>query len=391
MALNLAIIVLFGLIFHFIFARMNLPGLLGVLLLGIVMGPHGADLIDESIMNMSDDLRKIALVVILLRAGLGINRKSLEKIGLPALKMGVIPTVSEGLAIMLLGILLLDFTTVDAGMLGFIIAAASPAIIVPKMLEYIHQRKGETKGIPTMILAGVSLDDVVAITLFSGFAGYYGGQQASVYWHVFSIPLAVITGVLSGALAGIVLVYVFRRFRVRDTKKTLIVLATAILFTASEARIHEVIPFAALLGVMVIGFTMMEKNRQLAVKLADKLNKIWVFSEILLFFLVGVAVNPLLVYDAGLLGLGIIIIGLFARSAGVYLALAGSNLSLKERNFCVMAYWPKATVQAAIGAVPLSLGVPAGEIILAFAVLSIMFTAPLGAIAIHLSGEKVLT
>mgnify|MGYP001121362459 CR=1 FL=1 len=390
MALSLSLIVIFGILFHQLFARMHLPGILGVLLSGILMGPYGIDMIDESIMVMSGDLRKIALVVILLRAGLGIKRKSLAKVGVPALKMGFIPAILEGLFIMVIVIWLLDFDIPQAGMLGFILAAASPAVIVPGMIHYINRGKGASKGIPTMILAGVSIDDVVAITLFSTFVGVYGGQQVNIAWQVLDIPMSLISGVLIGGAIGLVLVKLFNRFQLKDAKKVLIVLAVAIFLAVTEDLVPFAIPFAALLGVMMMGFVMMEKSEKTGTLLSGKLNSVWVFAEILLFFLVGAEVNVLLALNSGLIGLGIIFAGLVARSLGVMFALNRTHFNLRERGFCVLAYWPKATVQAAIGAVPLSLGAPHGEFILAVAVLSIVVTAPLGAIAIRLTGDKVL-
>jgi len=390
MALSLSLIVIFGILFHQLFARMRLPGILGVLLAGILMGPYGIDMIDDTIMMISGDLRTIALVVILLRAGLGIKRKSLVKVGVPALKLGFLPTILEGLFIMFIVIWLLDFDIAQAGMLGFILAAASPAVIVPGMINYINRGKGAEKGIPTMILTGVSIDDVVAITLFSTFVGVYGGQQVNLAWQVLDIPMSLILGVLIGGVLGLVLVRLFNRFQLKDAKKLLIVLAIAILLAAVEDIVPVAIPFAALLGVMMMGFVMMEKSEKIGTLLSQKLNSVWVFAEILLFFLVGAEVNVLLALESGFVGLGIILAGLLARSMGVLVALHKTHFSLRERGFCMLAYWPKATVQAAIGAVPLSLGAPHGEFILAVAVLAIVFTAPLGAIAIRLTGEKVL-
>ncbi len=390
MALNLSLIVLAGILFHQLFARLHLPGILGILLLGMLMGPYAMDMIDDQILYMSDDLRNIALVVILLRAGLGIRRKSLARVGIPALKMGFLPALTEGFAIMVIAISFLGFDAAQAGMLGFILAAASPAVIVPGMIGYINRGKGAEKGIPTMILAGVSLDDVVAITLFSSFVGIYSGQQISLTLQVFNIPISLISGVLVGGLLGLLFVKLFNRFELKHAKKLLIVLSAGILMSTVESLTELAIPFAALLGVMAMGFVITEKNAELGNLLSNKLNSLWVFAEILLFFLVGAEVNVLLAMESGLAGLGIIVFGLLVRSAGVLLALRKSPFSRDERFFCVMAYWPKATVQAAIGAVPLSLGAPHGEFILAIAVLSIIVTAPMGALAIKIRGEKVL-
>ncbi|MCC5910623.1 MAG: cation:proton antiporter [Clostridiaceae bacterium] len=390
MAFSLAMIILLGLLMSQLFVKMKLPGLLGMLLLGVLIGPYGLDYLDESMLLISGDLRKIALIIILIRAGFGINRETLTKIGIPALKLSFIPGVFEGLTIMFIGGYLLGISRVEAGMLGFIIAAVSPAVIVPSMLFFIERGKGEEKGIPTLILAGASVDDVVAITIFSSFVGMHGGQSVNFARQLFNIPLSILLGVALGIVLSAVLLYLFNRFDIRNTKKVLMILSSAILLTTLEDALQDVIPIAALLGVMVIGFVILEKKEALAKELSSKFNKLWVFAEIILFVLVGAQVNIYLAVETGWIGLIIIAIGLLARSIGVYLSLLGTNLSLKERGFCMVAYLPKATVQAAIGAVPLSIGAPAGEVTLALAVLAIVVTAPLGAIAIKVMGERVL-
>lgn len=390
MAASIALIVLLGLVSWRLFSWLGLPGFLGVLLLGMAIGPNGANWIDESIMLVSGDLREIALIIILLRAGLGLHRQTLKKVGLPALRLGFIPVVVEGFIILLAAVWLLDITAVEAGMLGFIIAAVSPAVIVPKMLQYIQIGKGADKGIPTMILAGASIDDVVAITIFSAFAGMYAGSNISMTGQILSIPIAIITGAALGIVIALLLLYLFQKVNVRHTKKILIIIAASILMTTMEDLLKNYLPLAALLGVMAIGFVIYERKPQLGITLSGKFTKIWVFAEILLFFLVGAEVNFLLVTEAGLVGLAIIGIGLLGRSLGVILSLFGTNLTLKEKGFCIMAYSPKATVQAAIGSVPLAMGAPAGDVILTIAVLSIVITAPLGSIAMNIMGNTFL-
>lgn len=390
MAASIALIVLLGLVSWRLFSWLGLPGFLGVLLLGMAIGPNGANWIDESIMLVSGDLREIALIIILLRAGLGLHRQTLKKVGLPALRLGFIPVVVEGFIILLAAVWLLDITAVEAGMLGFIIAAVSPAVIVPKMLQYIQIGKGADKGIPTMILAGASIDDVVAITIFSAFAGMYAGSNISMTGQILSIPIAIITGAALGIVIALMLLYLFQKVNVRHTKKILIIIAASILMTTMEDLLKNYLPLAALLGVMAIGFVIYERKPQLGITLSGKFTKIWVFAEILLFFLVGAEVNFLLVTEAGLVGLAIIGIGLLGRSLGVILSLFGTNLTLKEKGFCIMAYSPKATVQAAIGSVPLAMGAPAGDVILTIAVLSIVITAPLGSIAMNIMGNTFL-
>lgn len=396
MAFSLAVIVILGLIFNWLFEKIKLPGLLGMLILGIIIGPYGLDwlftdfLLTEDVIKLSSDFRKMALIVILLRAGFGIKKETLKKVGVPALKMSCIPGVMEGFAVLGLGMLLLNLSFIEAGMLGFIIAAVSPAVVVPSMLSLVDRGKGEKKGIPTMILAGASIDDVIAITVFSSFLGMYGGSKINLGRQLLNIPLSIVLGTILGALVGYILVWIFQKYSLRDTKKVLIILSVAILFTTLETVLEHFVPIASLLGVMTIGFVILEKYPKVAKRLSIKLNKVWVFAEILLFVLVGAQVNIYVAFETGLIGLVIIFGGLIARSIGVWISLLGTNLNIKERLFCVIAYTPKATVQAAIGAVPLAAGVVSGDVILAMAVLAIMVTAPLGAIGIRVSGEKFL-
>ena len=391
MALSLSVIILLGLVANKALDKLKLPGLLGMLILGIVIGPYGLNFIGEEILNVSSELRKIALIVILLRAGLGIKKETLNKVGVPAIKMSCIPGLFEGFTILLAASYLLGITKVEAGMLGFIIAAVSPAVVVPSMLSFIQRKMGEKKGIPTLILAGASIDDVFAITLFSTFLGLYGGSNINVTRKIIDIPISITLGILLGVVIAVGIVIIFQSFHIRDTKKALIILGIAIVLTSLEDALKDIVPIASLLGVMTIGFIILEKQPKVANRLAVKFNKIWVFAELLLFVLVGAQVNIYVALDSGIIGLVIIAIGLMARSVGVLLSVAGTNLNWKERFFCVFAYIPKATVQAAIGAVPLATGVPSGEIILAISVLSILITAPLGAIAIKATGEKWLS
>lgn len=390
MALSLAIIIFFGLVLNRVFDRVSLPGLLGMLILGIIIGPYGLNLISKEVLAISPDLRMIALIIILLRAGLGLKRETLVKIGVPAIKMSFIPGLCEGITILFLASYLLKISRIEAGMLAFIIAAVSPAVVVPSMLVLIEKGKGKIKGIPTLVLAGASIDDVIAITLFSTFLGFYSGENINITLKILNIPISVILGIVIGVIAGIGLIHIFKKFHMRDTKKVLLLISVAIVLKVIEDSINTPISFAALISVMTIGFIIMEKYGLLGKRLANKFNKIWVFAELLLFVLVGAEVNVHVALDAGLIGLVIIFIGLIARSIGVMISLINSDLNLKERLFCVIAYSPKATVQAAIGAVPLAYGVKSGELILALAVLSILITAPLGAFGIRIFGERWL-
>lgn len=391
MALSLASIILLGLLFNKFFEKIKLPGLLGMLILGIILGPYVLNLISYEILSISSDLRKIALIIILLRAGLGLSKETLNKVGIPAIKMSCIPGIFEGLTIMFVASYLLNVSWIEAGILGFVIAAVSPAVIVPQMLDLINRRVGEDKGIPTLILAGASVDDVFAITLFTTFLGLYGGSNISLLRQLFNIPISIALGVILGVLVGLILVYLFKNYHMRDTKKVLIIIGAAIVLNSMEEFLEGTVPIASLLGVMAVGFILLEKYPTVANRMGSKFNKIWVFAQLLLFVLVGAEVNIYVAIDSGLIGLAIIVVGLLARSAGVLLSVAGTNLNFKERLFCVISYVPKATVQAAIGAVPLAMGVESGEVILAIAVLSILVTAPLGAIGIKATSDKWLT
>lgn len=390
MARSLAIIILLGLGANKLFEKLKLPGLLGMLILGAAIGPYGLDILQPGIMNISGDIRKIALIIILLRAGFGINKRDLKRVGTTALKMSFIPGLIEGFFIAFASTKFLNFSFIQGGILGFIIAAVSPAVIVPSMLKLMEKGWGSKKGIPTLILAGASIDDVIAITIFSGFLGLYSGTNRNLGLQILNIPISIILGILMGLIIGIILIKVFQKYRIRDTKKVLLIIGLSIILTEIESTLSGKIEIAALLGVMTMGFIIVEIIPHVGKRLGAKLNKIWVFAEILLFVLVGAQVNVGVAIDAGRVGLIIILIGLLGRSMGVVIATLGTDLNLKERLFCVIAYIPKATVQAAIGAVPLSLGVASGDVILAIAVLSIIITAPLGAIGINLTAEKLL-
>lgn len=390
MTTSLAIMILLGLLVNNIFTRAKLPGLLGMLILGIIVGPYALNWLDSDILRLSAELRKIALIIILLRAGLGISRDDLKKVGPAAIKMSCIPGIVEGFIIALISTKLLGFSFIEGGILGFILAAVSPAVVVPQMLEYIEKGIGTDKGVPTLILAGSSIDDVFAITIFTTFLGLYSGSHVNIGIQILNIPVSIFIGIVLGLIIGLIMVRLFKRYHIRDTKKVLLILGSAMLLTAIETLLKNTIEIAGLLGVMTIGFIILEKKPEVAGRLALKFNKIWIFAEILLFVLVGSQVNINVALDAGLKGLMIIVLGLIGRSVGVIISTLNTNLNFKERLFCIIAYIPKATVQAAIGAIPLGLGVRSGEVILAIAVLSILVTAPLGAIAIKLSAPRLL-
>ncbi|MEK6623296.1 MAG: cation:proton antiporter [Planctomycetota bacterium] len=383
-------IILLGLFSDHLFRRIKLPGLIGMLLVGIFLGPYVFNVIDPVILTISSDFRMIALIVILLRAGFATKKDTLNRIGKTAVLMGFVPAVFEGAAITFIAPFFFDISILESAILGFIVAAVSPAIVVPMMLRFIESNKGAKKGIPTLLLASSSLDNVFAIVLSSALIGMYSGKGTNIFMKLLEIPVSISLGIALGAAIGFALYRVFKKYQPRATKEGMIVIGSAILLTWIEKTVRPFVAVSALSGVIAIGFIILEKSEPIAHKISRKLGKIWVFAEILLFVLVGAQVNIHVAWNAGLAGLMIIFTGLIARSVGTYISLIKTGFSIREKLFCMASYIPKATVQAAIGAVPLSLGVKSGDIILAVAVLAILFTAPLGAIGMNIIGEKVL-
>jgi NhaP-type Na+/H+ or K+/H+ antiporter len=341
-------------------------------------------------MDVSTDFRKIALIVILLRAGFELRRDALHRVGWTAAAMSVVPAVFEIIGVMGAGRLLLNLSYLDAAILGSILAAVSPAVVVPLMIDFMEKGRGSTKAIPTLILGASSLDDVFVIVVFTVLLGMAVGDQANILLQLSQIPISVVLGIALGIVPGLLLARLFSHFDWRPPKRTLVVLGVAISLTWVEHRLEGIVPVAALLGVMAIGFIVLEKSEPIAHQISGKLKKVWVFAELLLFVLVGAQVNVEVAWQAGLAGLGVIAVGLVFRSVGTWISLAGAGFNFGEKLFCIVAYIPKATVQAAIGALPLAAGLAAGETILAVAVLSIVVTAPLGAIGIKFLGRRVL-
>ena len=385
-----------------LFEKLKLPGLLGMILTGIILGEYSKNyivnilkldflepfFISDKILSISSDLRLCALIVILIRAGLGIDRESLKKIGNVALKMSCIPCLFEGFTIMMITHLLLGFPLPICGTLGFIIAAVSPAVVVPEMLSLKEKNLGKEREIPTLILAGASIDDIFAITLFSSFLSLSLGKNVNIYKEFLKIPLSIIIGIVLGGVIGIILVKFFKKYHIRDTRKAIIFLMVGIIFHQLETL--NIFPIASLLGIMTMGFIILEKYPILAKRLSTKFNKIWVFSEIILFVLIGAAVNIEVIFSSSSVGVIIVLIGLVGRMLGVGVSLFGSNLNKKERLFCGLSYIPKATVQAAISGIPLAMGVPHGEILLAIGVLSIIISVPIGVIGIRMGQTRLL-
>jgi len=388
MLLSIALILIVGLCLGFIFEKLNLPSLLGMLLAGIILGPSGYGLLNQKLMGISQDIRELALIIILLRAGLGISKETLKKIGKTAFKLSCIPGLCEGGAIFLIGIYVFKLHWQAAGMLAFIIAAVSPAVVVPSMLKLIDKRLGKDKEVPTLVLAGASIDDVFAITIFSIFLGLFKSGEVQIFSILAEIPIKIIGGIILGLIIGYLLEKFFSRYTKLDLSYQTIILLVVAIFTTV---LGDYLGVASLLGLMTIGYWLLEKNKKVATNLSLALNKLWIPAKIFLFVLIGAAVKVQVAIHAGWLGILLIFLGLIARSIGVLISTANSYLTFKERVFCVIAYIPKATVQAAIGAVPLANGVPNGELILALAVMSIVLTAPLGAIGIDYFAPKLLS
>jgi len=390
MAYSLAVIILLGLLADYLFRRFKLPGLVGMLMVGVLVGPHVWGWLSPGMMAVSADFRKIALIVILLRAGFELRRDALHRVGWTAAAMSIVPAVFEIVGVMGAGRLFLNLSYLDAAILGSILAAVSPAVVVPLMIDFMEKGRGSKKAIPTLILGASSLDDVFVIVVFTVLLGMATGDQANIMLQLSHIPISVVLGIVLGVVPGLILARLFTRFDWRPPKRTLVVLGVAIVLTWIEHRLEGVVPVAALLGVMAIGFIVLEKSEPIAHQISGKLKKVWVFAELLLFVLVGAQVNVEVAWRAGLAGLGVIAVGLVFRSIGTWISLAGAGFNAGEKLFCVVAYIPKATVQAAIGALPMAAGLAAGETMLAVAVLSIVVTAPLGAIGIKLLGRRVL-
>jgi len=390
MAVSIALIILLGLCGDYLFRHMKLPGLVGMLLVGILIGPYVLNLMAPEMMTVSGDFRRIALVVILLRAGFELRRDTLNRVGRAALIMSAVPAIFEIAGVMLVAPALLHMTWLEAAIMGAILAAVSPAVVVPLMIDFMDRGRGTKKGIPTLILGASSVDDVFVIVLFTVFLGMYGGGESNLWLQLAHIPVSIVLGIIAGLIPGWFLYRLFSAYDWRPPKRTIVVMGAAIALTWLEGALEPWVPIASLLGVMAIGFVILEKSEAIAHVISQKLKKLWMFAELLLFVLVGAQVNIHVAWEAGLAGMAVIAVGLFFRSIGTYVSLFGTNLTRMDKLFCVVSYIPKATVQAAIGAVPLAAGVASGEVILAVAVLSILLTAPIGAIGIKILGERIL-
>lgn len=366
--------------------KLKLPSLLGMLLTGIILGPYVLNMLDPNILAISGDLRKIALIIILTRAGLGLDLSALRKLGRPAILMCFLPATFELLGVLLLAPTLLDLSPLESLILGSVLAAVSPAVVVPRMVKLMDEGY---KGIPDLILAGASVDDVYVIVLFSTFIGMAQGQGANIMSFI-NIPISIFLGILMGLLLGLLLSSFFKNIHIRDTSKVLIILSISLLLVVLEDSLSTSITFSSLIAIMFIGVGLKRNREVVAKRLSIKYGKLWVGAEVFLFVLVGATVNINYLSHVGFKALLLIILALIFRMFGVFVCLLKTKLNKKEKLFAMIAYTPKATVQAAIGGIPLSLGLACGDTVLTVAVLAIVLTAPLGAFAIDLSYKKLL-
>lgn len=390
MLLSIALIMLFGLFAGNIFKKIRLPYIIGMLVVGILLGPYVLDLLDESILNISGDLRQIALIIILMKAGLTLDISDLKRVGRPAVLLCFLPATMEIIAYLLLAPKLMGISLLEAGIIGAVMGAVSPAVIVPAMSKLIDQGWGTEKGIPQMIIAGSSADDVYVIVVFTALISLAQGGKVSAA-EFLQVPVSILLGIALGAAVGFVLVLFFKKFHMRDTIKVIILLSVSFLLVVLEEALEGTVAVSGLLAVMTMGITIYNRYDVLAKRITGKFTKMWVPAEILLFVLVGAVVNIRYALSAGIMMIVMLMVGLLFRLAGTYLCVLGTKLNRKERMFCMISQIPKATVQAAIGGVALAKGLSCGNLVLTAAVVSILITAPIGAFAIESSYRKLLT
>lgn len=391
MLFSIALIFLLGIIIGGIFNKLKLPSLLGMIITGVILGPYALNVLDDNILLISSDLRKMALVIILTRAGLALNIKDLKKVGRPAILLCFVPAVFEILACTFLAPMFFKITTLEGAIMGTVLAAVSPAVIVPRMLKLMEDGYGKKNSIPQMIMAGASVDDIFVIVLFTSFIGIATGEENFTLATLLQVPISIILGIIIGLASGYVLYKIFKKIHIRDSIKILLIISVSFLLITLEDVLKEIVPISGLLAIMSIGIAFLKLDDNLSKRMSSKYNKLWVGAEVLLFVLVGATVNIEYAIKSGVGAIILILVCLMFRMVGVYLSLIKTKLSTKERIFCMIAYSPKATVQAAIGAMPLAIGLNCGEIVLTVAVLSIVITAPLGAIGIDNTYYKLLT
>ena len=389
MILSLGLILILGFIIGWLLSKIKIPGLVGMIIVGLLIGPYCLGLIDEKILSISTELRQVALVIILTRSGLNLDIDSLRKIGRPAILMSFIPATLEIIGVALISQLLLEITIFESILLGTVLAAVSPAVVSPRMIKLIEERFGENHQVPKLILAGSSVDDIYVIVLFYTFLGLVGNNTFD-FVSITMIPVTIILGVLLGIIVGLILSYILKKTNFKTAINILIIISFSFLMIGLENMLKDYISISSLLGIMVTGIVLLFRNKEKAKQLSDGYNNLWIFFEIILFVLVGATVDFSYAINNGLIAILILIIGLLFRTLGVLLCLIKTKLTFKERLFTILAYIPKATVQASIGGIALSLGLSCGSIILTVSVISILITAPIGAILIDNLSSKLL-
>lgn len=389
MLTDIAVIFLLGIVFAKVFEKMGLAPIIGMLMAGIIISPHQLNIVSDTIINLSADLRQIALVVILTRAGLSLNFDKLKKVGRPAILLSFVPASIEMLAIIFFSQNFFNIDTIDAGIMAAVLAAVSPAIVVPRMIKLINEGYGRDKNIPEMILAGASVDDVFVIVFFSSFLALKTGGKLSAMSFL-NIPISIITGIFLGIIIGKIFVFIFEKININEIYKTMIFVSLSFLMLKLQSLIEPYIAMSALIAIMAAGIVINRIDSKMAKELLGTYNRLWKVFELFLFVLVGISVDLAYIKEAGLLAVLLIIIGLIFRMIGVNISLIGTNLDKNERVFTSFAYLPKATVQAAIGPVALSMGLNSGNLILSVSVIAILLTAPLGAILTDKTYKKLL-
>lgn len=390
MLLSLSLILILGMLAGWLCSKIKLPSLMGMLIVGIIIGPSCLNILDVSVLNISAQIRRIALLIILLRAGLNLKLEDLKKVGRPAIMMCFVPATFEILGMLLFASLLFRMTVIDSLILGTVIAAVSPAVIVPHMLRIMDEGYGVQKGIPQMILAGASADDVFVIVLFTSFTGIAAGGTFD-FISLMRIPSSILLGIAGGIITGYVLQLLLSKIQLSNEKSLILFLAVSFLLVTLEDSMTGFIGFSGLIAVMTMGMMFSRYSQEKAEGLSQGFSKLWIASEIFLFVLVGAAVDISYAFRSGITAAILILAVLLFRMIGVALCVVNTKLDWKERLFCMIAYTPKATVQAAIGAIPLTMGLPSGNIILTVAVIAILITAPLGAFMIDLTYKRFLS
>lgn len=389
MLFSLALIILFGLLSRSILGKIHLPYIIGMLFVGILLGPFGFNILATQLTNISGDIREIALIIILMKAGLSLDLQDLKKVGRPAIMLCFVPASFEIISYLLFAPKLMGISIIEAGIIGSIMGAVSPAVVVPAMTKLIDEKRGTNKAIPQMMLAGSSADDVYCIVIFTALSGL--AQGGNIHATSFlRVPISIITGIGLGVLVGIFIVIFFRKFHMRDTVKVLVLLSIAFLFITLEKTIENIVPISGLLAIVSLGLIIKAQHPILANRIIPKFSKLWVGAEILLFVLVGALVNINYISTAGINVIFMLFIGLSFRTVGTYISTTKTGLTHKEQLFCLVSELPKATVQAAMGGIPLAMGLGVGELALTFAVIGIVITAPLGSFLINFTSNRYL-